>query len=575
MNRESESDRGQIAKMPTGIRGFDEIARGGLPRERTTLLAGGPGTGKTIFALQTLVNGVRRCGEPGIFVAFEENSRQVIANAESFGWGLAALENDGLFFLDARLSADTVKAGAFDLQAMLAGLNAKAKQMKATRIVFDSVDVLLALLDDALAQRQELYRLHDWLQQSGLTGLVTARTEGGEAIGGSHGFLQFMADCVVGLQNRVADRVALRELRIVKYRGSGFEQNEFPMTIGPEGIEVGSFGIKEKEYPVSEERISSGVASLDTMLDGGFYRGSSILITGSPGTAKTTLSGSFLQAACSRGERSVFFGFDESAGEIIRNLRSVGIRLGPLVDAGMLRIHTSRSEARSAEEHLLLLSGLMDEYKPVCMVIDPISAMVKAGGHHAALTVAQRLIHLTKSRGTTLMVTSLLEGSDPSTEGSQIRVSTIADVWIHLSYLVRGGERNRALSIVKARGAAHSNQVRELVLTDTDATLEDVYTAGGEVLMGTLRYEKEVGDSAARERERLEVEHKRRELELAEAEMKARIATLGRELEARRFEIARLDEEERIGEQRHRAQREEVRRRRQEDDTSFGGEGVS
>ncbi len=289
-----------LEKMPSGVEGFDEITGGGLPRNRTSLIIGGPGTGKTVFTLQTLANGARRWGEPGIFVAFEENSRQIIANAASFGWDLATLEKEGkLFFLDAHLSADNVQSGKFDLVGMLAGLKAKADEMGAKRIVFDAVDVLLALLNDPIAERRELYRLHDWLSQAGPTGIITLRIEGNDPLLSQHyGFMQFMADCVILLQHHMAERVSLRDLRVLKYRGSHFAENESPLVISPQGMQVTSFGLEEFEVEASAERVSSGVERLDTMLSGGYYRGSSVLITGAPGTAKSTLSAAFAQAAC-------------------------------------------------------------------------------------------------------------------------------------------------------------------------------------------------------------------------------------------------------------------------------------
>lgn len=532
-----------IDKVPTGIPGLDEITNGGLPKGRTTLVLGGPGSGKTVFALQTLVNGARDFSEPGIFVAFEENSRQIIANAASFGWDLPDLEKEKLFFLDARMSPNTVMSGGFDLQGMLASIKAKAEEIGATRIVFDSIDVLLTLLDDPVAERQELNRIQDWLSETGLTGIMTLRTGGDDDSESSerYGFMQFMADCVIMLYHRLADRISLREIRVVKYRGSSFSENEFPMVIGPHGIEIANIGSSEPQYEASTERVSTGVERLDAMLNGGYLKGSSILITGSPGTAKSTLSGAFIAGACRRGERALYISFDESANEIIRNLASVNIHLKPYVKSGILRMYSARTEARSAEEHLMNIRRIMEEHKPGYVVIDPLSAMVKAGGQITALGVAQRLIHLTKSKGITLLCTSLLEArGEHTTEATEIPISTIADTWINLSYVPQGGERNRALTIVKSRGTKHSNQVRELILSSNGITLEDVYTSGGEVLMGTLRWEKEDADRKAEEQERIVAERKRIELESEESEINAQIQALKTQLEASRTELERL-----------------------------------
>jgi len=552
------------AKAPTGIQGFDQSTGGGLPRGRTSLIVGGPGSGKTVFALQTLVHGARRWGEPAIFVAFEENSRQIVANAASFGWDLPALERDNLFFLDARMALGTITAGRFDLAGMLASLGAKVDEMGARRIVFDSIDVLLLLLDDPVLERQEIYRVHDWLSETGLTGLVTARIGTVDPLQSErYGFMQYMADCVVLLTHRLEERVSLRTVRTVKYRGSSFVENEFPAVIGPAGIEVGIVEQFEPTYQASTERVSTGIKRLDHMLSGGYYLGSSVLVSGAPGTAKSTLCGTFVEAACQRGERALYISFDESASEIIRNLASVNIQLEPHVESGLLQICAVRTEARSADQHLLQLRTLIAEHKPRCIAIDPLSAMVKAGGDVAAMSMAERLLALTKSRGITLLLTSLLAGDSPEMEETPLAISTTADTWIHLSYVVRAGERNRALTIVKSRGTAHSNQVRELLLSDEGTTLTDVYAAGGEVLMGTLRWEKEEEERAARAEEKAHLRRKKKELALAEAKAKARIQAIQHEIEALRYEADRLNREDEALEARRDETEQDIRRVRQ------------
>lgn len=540
-----------LEKIPTGIEGFDEIAVGGLPRNRTSLVIGGPGTGKTVFALQTLVNGVCQWNEPGIFVAFEENSRQIIANAASFGWDLLTLEKEGrIFFLDAHLSTNDVTSGRFDLIGLLASLKAKADEMGAKRIVFDSLDVLLTLLNNPTVERQEVYRLHEWLSQEGPTGIVTVRIETGDPLFSQrYGFMQFMADCVVLLDHHLAERVSLRNLRVVKYRGSHFAENEFPLVIGPQGIQVTNFGLRNSEVEAQTERLSSGIERLDTMLSGGYYRGSSVLITGAPGTAKSTLSAAFAQAACSRGEKTLYVSFDERTTEIVRNLSSVNILLGPHVESGVLKIYSERSEARSAEEHLMRIKTLIREQSPRCLVIDPLTAMVKAGGRIAALGMSQDLLRSAKGAAITIVLTCIAEGDDSQIEESEIAISAIADTWIHLSFLAQGGERNRALTIVKSRGTKHSNQVRELILSDQGVTLTDVYTAGGEVLMGSLRWGKMRMEALEKERTRTADERKRSELALSEAETLARLEALKRQLEAQRAELALLNTQKKMQEE--------------------------
>jgi circadian clock protein KaiC len=540
-----------LEKMPTGIDGFDKISGGGLPRNRTSLVMGGPGCGKTVFAMQTLVNGARLWNEPGIFVAFEEPSRQTIANTASFGWDLPTLEKEGkLFFLNARLSANDVQSGNFDLIGMLASLKAKADEMGAKRIVFDSLDVLLGLLNDPIAERRELYRLHDWLSQAGPTGIITLRTEGGDPLLSQHyGFMHFMADCVVLLHHHIAERVSLRNLRVLKYRGSHFAENEFPLVIGPQGMDVTSFGPEETEVEAPTQRVSSGIERLDTMLSGGYYRGSSVLITGAPGTAKSTLSAAFAQAACLRGEKTLYVSFDENASEIVRNLSSVNICLAPHVESGILKIYSEGSAAKSAEEQLMRIKMLIREQKPRCLVIDPLTAMVKAGGRIAAMGMSKELLHSAKVDGITIILTSLVEGGESMLETSGVAISTISDTWIHLSFLVLGGERNRALTIVKSRGTRHSNQVRELILSNEGVTLTDVYTSGGEVLMGSLRWGKMRMEALEKERARTADERKRSELALSEAETLARLEVLKRQLEAQRAELALLATQQKMQEE--------------------------
>ncbi|HXF80410.1 MAG TPA: ATPase domain-containing protein, partial [Usitatibacter sp.] len=318
-------------KAPTGITGLDEITGGGLPRGRTTLLVGGPGSGKTILSLQFLVHGAQECNEPGIFVAFEEASKRLIANAESFGWNLAELRSRKIVFLDAQPIPDLVQSGTFDLSGMLAALQAMTAKTKARRIVFDALDIVLALLPDDAARRREIYRLHEWLLDHGLTGLITAKAGADDTSSISEqqfGFMQFMVDCAVILNHTVVMGVSQRNLRVQKYRGSAFDENESPFLIGSGGIEVAvAHPLAERGIKIVNERVSSGVKRLDTMLGGGYYRGGSVLITGFPGTAKTTLSGAFAEAACKRGERTLFVSFDSDANEVIRDLRSVGMRL--------------------------------------------------------------------------------------------------------------------------------------------------------------------------------------------------------------------------------------------------------
>ena len=533
-----------IEKAATGIAGFDDITGGGLPRGRTTLILGSPGAGKTIFALETLVNGAQQSGEAGIFIAFEENSRQIIENAAEFGWDLPSLERDKLFFLDAKLPATVVQSGAFDLAGMLMALTAKAGEMSCKRIVFDGLDVLLTMLNDPVAERREIFRLHEWLMESGVTGIITAKADASDRFTTErYAFMQFMVDCVVSLHHRLVDRVSLRALRVRKYRGSSFSENEFPLIISGKGLEIATFGRTEMAHDISMERISTGVERLDEMLDGGYYRVSSVLVTGAPGTSKTTLAGAFVEAACERGERALYVSFDEAADQIVRNLSSVGMELQRHRDADLLHMYSIRTEVMSAEAHFIQLKNLICELRPEVMVLDPISALAKTGGQVAAVHASLRLLDYAKAEGVTVFCTSLVSDTDAMAEGTETQISTIADTWIHLAYVAKGGERNRSLTIVKSRGTKHSNQVRELILSNEGVTLADVYSAGGEVLMGTARWEKEAEVRGEQLRRRAEADRKRRDLELAEVEVSTRIAALERELEARRAELADAESE--------------------------------
>jgi circadian clock protein KaiC len=528
-------------KAPTGIVGFDEITGGGLPHGRTTLLVGGPGSGKTIFAVQFLVQGARVCKEPGIFVAFEETPQRIVTNFETFGWRLAELQKRELFFLDAHPTPDLIQSGSFDLSGMLAALGVKMKETGARRIVFDAMDIVLALLPDAASKRRELYRVHEWLLAHRLTGLITAKAGGDEdsSLGQQpFGFMQFMVDCAVVLNHRVELGVSQRNLRVQKYRGSNFDENESPFVIGKTGFDVAvSRMLGRLDAKVTNERVTSGVKRLDTMLGGGYYRGASVLITGLPGTAKTTLSGAFAEAACRRGERTMFVGFDSDGTEVIRNLTSVGIRLAPYVKSGLLRMISARTIIGSAETLLVRIKALAQEHKPRCLVIDPVSTLSKAGNELTAHGVAERLIDWSKADEITLVCTSLLdEMSNRLDGGTPLQISTLADTWIHLNYLVQAGERNRGLSIIKSRGTAHSNQVRELVLSESGVTLADIYTAGGEVLMGTLRWERESAERVANEVADVAGKLKRVSLDAEEAVLEVRAKSLQTELAAKKVE---------------------------------------
>lgn len=530
-------------KALSGIFGFDEITHGGLPRNRATLILGGPGSGKTVLALQTLINGARLFGEPGIFVAFEENSRRIIANAETFGWNIPALEGNGLFFLDAQPSLDLLQSGDIDLGGMLAALQAKAREIGAKRIVFDAIDVVLSLVDGPPGIRREIFRLQNWLLEQRMTAIITAKSTRDYANPGQpdFNFIEFMVDCSVELNHDIRDNVSRRTLRVQKYRGSSFEENALPLIIGGSGVQVAvSRSATLPLAAVTTERVSSGIERLDTMLGGGYFRGSSILLTGAPGTAKTTLAGTFIQAACERGEKALFVSFDSAAEEIVRNLAAVNIPLAKYIDAGLLHISSARSTMGSNEIHVMRIRELSHAYGAKYIVVDPISALANSD-QDGVSSVVERLIDWSKAAGITMLCTSLLDRAAGQLEGTPMAISTVADTWIHLNYVVRSGERNRGLSIIKSRGTAHSNQVRELLLSDQSVTLADVYTAEGEVLMGTLRWQKERADRLEKEERTAVLERQRRKVQAETAELQGRLTLLQKDIDAKHAEIAYLD----------------------------------
>lgn len=547
-SRRSETENsatGSRQKAPTGIVGFDHITGGGLPRGRTTLLLGGPGSGKTIFSLEFLVRGASAGKEPGIFVSFEETSARIVTNAHSFGWNLSQLQRGKLSFVDVQPAPDLVRSGSFDLGGMLAALQAMVESTGARRIVFDALDVVLALLSDPVARRAEFCRLHDWLLLHELTAVINAKAIGADLsqIGQDpFGFMQYMADCTVVLNHKVVLGVSQRNLRVLKYRGTSFDENEYPFLIGKSGFEVAvARQLEHGSLEVSDERLSSGVQRLDTMLGGGYYRGATILIKGFPGTGKTTLCGAFAHAACMRRERTLFVSFDSDVNEVIRDLASVGIRLARYVKSGQLRMTSARIATGSAEIYLARIKTLAKEHKARCLVIDPVSTWHDPGGELSSNSVAERLINWSKAEGMTLLCSSLLDDNPAHAEGSTSRqISPLADTWIHLSDMVQSGEHNRGLSIIKSRGTAHSNQVRELILSDEGVTLADTYSAGGEVLMGTLRWQRECAEHTVAEIAEADANLRRLKIDAEVAELEMRLRALGVELEAKQAERAML-----------------------------------
>jgi len=533
-------------RLATGIAGFDALSDGGLPAGRVTLLVGGPGTGKTIFALQTLSNAAAR-GQKSLYVSFEEAPADIMSVARSFDWGADESLPRMVRLIDGNEVADSVASGAADLTAVLTALEAQLRASRASWIVFDGLDALLALLTDPLAERREIHRLRRWLSRLGVGCIITAK-EADEGklvdIGQVDGLLAFAADCVIRLSAEVCDRVVDRALRIVKYRGNAVGGGEVPVIFRRRGMVIGYQGATTRSTP-SRQRVSTGVPRLDTLLGGGYLRGSSILITGLPGTAKTTLAATFAMGAVRRRERALMFLFDEEAEHVQRNLESVGYDLAAATRNGLLRMQSLLASQASVESHFVNMLEQIELFKPRCLVIDPISALMKSSEHAKARSVAERLIEQLRARGITTLMTSLMLRDLPIEESSPLSVSTIADTWMHLTYAVRSGERNRTLSIIKSRGTRHSNQVREVLIDAAGVHLADVYTQGGEALLGTARLERESELRAQEIEVQRDHEGRVRELMSAIEHGEERLKSLQHEIHGQRQALARLGKDDR------------------------------
>jgi circadian clock protein KaiC len=528
--------------MPTGIGGFDALLGGGLPRGRTTLVVGGPGCGKTLFSLQALACAAQR-GEPGVFVGFEESTGRILSNARSFGWGLDALARSRLFFLDARLSNAVVVGGEFDLLALFSIVAQQVKRLGAKWIVLDGIDTLLSFLNDPVMERREMHRLSEWLSEQKLTAIITCKSRSGSDFKDKDDYLQFLADCVVVLQHQLIGSLPLRLVRVTKCRGLAHASGEVPFAITPTGLKVVSYGDGE-EKTISNRRVSTGIDELDEMLGGGYFEGTTVLVSGSPGTAKSTLAGAFIEAAAARGEPSLYVTFDEPAAHVVRNMASVDIQLEPHVKSGLLHIMSERKVERSPVEHVARIVEVIEKYRVKSLVIDPVSSLTAFGVAPIAEELVLRLLDYARSRGVTVLCTTMLSGGNGLLEETGTGVSTIPDTWIHLSYIIRNGERNRALTIVKSRGIGHSKQVRELVLSDAGATLANVYAAGGDVLMGTMRRQKESEQHQLLTRAHKEGVRKQRDAEVAIAEATSHIASLNQQLRDREAALREMISEE-------------------------------
>ncbi|MCA1769274.1 MAG: AAA family ATPase [Halomonas sp.] len=504
-----------LVKRATGIRDLDTVTHGGLPAGGVTLVIGEPGCGKTILGLQILASALAM-GEGGVFMSFEESRDQILRNADAFHWGRSLRESARCEIIDGQSMKEAEFSGAFDIEGLLAVLDHCARRVEGTWIVLDGIDQLLRRQPDSQMAIDQIVQLNEWSIAQGYSLLLTGKHTGNESFPPDHlTGIEFMMNTILVLSSGLVDKRLNRRFRIAKYRGTRHNPNELAMLIDDGGIHLPyAEPFIAEAVPAAGERLSTGIERLDKILDGGVYRGSITLVSGQPGTSKTTLGAAFVAAAAGRGERALLISFDEFAPQIVRNVATLGIDLQSPIDSGLLRVVARASWNAMVEEHYMALLNLMDEFRPDCLVIDPASALLKSTGAESAFLALERLLATTRTRGITTMLTSLSEADDPFGEASLSHASTLSDTWIVLRYQINGGERNRSLSVAKSRGTGHSNQVREMLLSADGVDLADVYPFGSEVLMGTARIQKESEEAALRQRLVMERLRQKQRLEL-------------------------------------------------------------
>lgn len=533
----------QLPKCPTGIQGLDEITGGGLPHGRPTLVCGGAGCGKTLLAAEFLARGATQFGEPGVFMSFEETDKELKTNVASLGFDLPGLVRRKRILLEhVHIErSEITETGEYDLEGLFVRLNLAIDSIGAKRVVLDTLEALFAGLPNEAILRAELRRLFRWLKDKGVTAVITA--ERGREQLTRHGLEEYVSDCVILLDHRVNNQIATRHLRIVKYRGALHGTNEFPFLIGVEGVSVlpiTSLGLNHK---VSSERISTGIPRLDAMLGGrGFFRGSSILLTGTPGTGKTITAACFAQAAARRGERVLFFSFEESPNQIIRNMHSIGMRLETLVQRGLLRFHAARPTLYGLEMHLATMFKEIEAFQPRVVIMDPITSLMSAGTDSETKAMVTRLIDYLKGGQVTSLFTSLTHGGH-ALEQSEIAMSSLMDSWLLLQDFEGNGERNRVLYVIKARGMAHSNQVREFLISDRGIDLVDAYNGPSGVLTGSARAAQTAREKAEALASQQEAARRQRELKRKRAALEQQISGLRSEHEANDVELRQIDEQ--------------------------------
>ena len=530
-HKAKEPARREIAKCPTGIFGLDQITEGGLPKGRPTLLCGGAGCGKTVLAMEFLVRGATEFNEPGVFMAFEETDKELTDNVASMGFNLPALVSHKKLLLDhVRVDRNEIEeTGEYDLEGLFVRLEAAIQQVGARRVVLDTIESLFSGFSNTNILRAELRRLFQWLKAKGVTVIITAESGDGKLT--RQGIEEYVADCVIVLDHRVEEQTSIRRLRVVKYRGTMHGTSEYPFLIARSGISVLPLSSLKLDHQASTQRISSGIPRLDAMLGGkGFYRGTSILVSGGAGTGKSSIAAHFVQAACQRGERALYMASEQSTSEVIRNMRSIGIDLEPWVEKGLLQFYASRPGTFGLEKHLVTIHDLAKEFNPKVVVIDPITNFAAIGTNAEVKSMVTRLIDVFKSRHITALFTSLTTG-DESAESSEVGVSSQMDNWLLLRNLESNGERNRGLYVLKARGMAHSNQIREFLLTNNGVQLVDVYVGPSGLLTGSARIAQDLREQASATERKQQLQRKQSELKQKRAQLESQIARMRTEFE--------------------------------------------
>jgi circadian clock protein KaiC len=529
----------QLKKTPTGIVGFDEITGGGLPAGRPAIVCGGPGCGKTMFAMEFLVRGATEFHEPGVLITFEETSDEMTRNVESLGFDLQSLVARKKLFLDyVRIEPSEIQeTGEYDLGGLFIRIQHAIASVGAKRVVLDTLEAVFSGFSNAGILRAEIRRLFRWLKDRGMTTVITA--ERGDGTLTRYGLEEYVSDCVVALDHRVNDQISTRRMRIVKYRGSSHGTDEYPFLIDSKGFSVLPLSGLRLDHKVSTDRVSTGIDDLDAMLEGqGFFKGSSILVSGTSGSGKSTVSAHFANASCLHGRRTLFIAFEESAAQVVRNMRSVGIDLGRHIRKNLLHFCAWRPTQHGLEMHLLRIHDLVNEFDPEVVVVDPITNLVSTSARevHAML---MRMLDFLKGRRITAMFTTLTSNRGAE-EQTEVGISSLTDTWILLRDLELNGERNRCLYVLKSRGMAHSNQIREFVLSRKGVNLLPAYVGAGTVYTGSARLAQEAREKADRVREQLLLEGKRQELSNKRGLLESQITSLRSELLAGQAEFARL-----------------------------------